>query len=138
MSVADLQRRMTRAADDADWRWRHPFAVVLVLHSVAHVVGTTSAAAAIRDEESVAYLFGTLDVTSTSWLWMLAILWAVAAAGFVFAAIGVWFDLEAWQPVVTGMLIASSILCLIALPGAVMGLLLNAILFGWLVVAGPH
>lgn len=34
-------------------RWRHPVAAVLALHGLAHLVGTSSAISAIRDESSL-------------------------------------------------------------------------------------
>lgn len=106
--------------------WCRLGAVLLVAHGIAHLVGTTEAMDAIDTDGSVSYLFGRWDVAGAATLMAVAAVWATVAAVFVVAAIAVWTGARWWRTDVVGIVAVSTSLCLVALPQAAIGVLVNA------------
>ena len=107
---------------------RRAAATFLVLHAVAHFVGTQDAFRIYGLDQTAGYLVGTWEVGGVA-LAVLGVAWALTAAGFVLAAWSLWSLRRGWWQVlmtVTGVSLAMTIL---GLSAAVMGLAINLVLF---------
>lgn len=104
---------------------RRILAGLLAIHGIAHLVGTTDAITAVNDNSSVEYLFGQWNITGTGPLVGVATLWALAAAGFIAVGVTTWIDTRWWPRALVTMAAVSVVLCLVALPQAAIGTVIN-------------
>jgi hypothetical protein len=115
-------------------------AVVLLLHGFAHLVGF---AGSWRLAESIPYkttlLNGAIDVGDTG-IRFAGLLWLAAALGFAVAGVAVLYRASWWPAFTVMVAMISLLMCLIALPDAQAGAVLNGVLilgvllgmrFGW-------
>lgn len=107
---------------------RRILAVVLVVHGIAHLVGTTDAVTAVNENASVSYVLGQWDIGGTGLLVGLATLWAVVAVGFAAAGVTTWVDAPFWPRALATISAVSLVLCLVALPQAAIGVVINIVL----------
>lgn len=107
---------------------RRVLAVFLAIHGFAHLVGTTEAISAIGDDTSVDYILGQWTITSTGLLAGSAALWTAVAVGFAAVGVATWIDTPRWPSALAAVTSVSLILCLVALPQAAIGAVINVVL----------
>jgi hypothetical protein len=95
------------------------------MHGVAHLVGTSEAWATLGENGAVRYLFEQWHLTTTPMLVTAGVVWALVAAGFLATAVAVWANRLRWRQATLLMASVSLVLCLLALPQAAMGLIVN-------------
>jgi hypothetical protein len=119
-------------------------ALLLGLHGVAHLVGFV-AAFGLREDvvHSTTLLFGRVDIGEAGSRAM-GVLWLAVAVAFVVAGAATWARTAWWPPLTLSVAAVSSLLCLLALPEARIGLPVNALIvvftllgvrWGWMVHA---
>ena len=119
------------------------FAVLLGLHGVAHLAGTSDSFTKAADGESVDYLAGAWTLSDPTVLRAIGIVWALVGAGFVFAAAITWMRRPEWPRVLAVVSAISLVVVVIALWSSVVGvvidvaLLIVAVRAGSLTRAGP-
>jgi hypothetical protein len=101
--------------------------VVLVLHGLIHLIGTASYMR-LAEVQGFPYkttvLGGSLDLGEGG-IAAYGALWAVAAIGFVVAALAFWFGWTWWQPVLLSVTLLSLVLTALDWNAAFAGVLLN-------------
>lgn len=107
---------------------RRILAGFLAVHGFAHLVGTTDAVTAIGDDSAVEYILGQWAITSTGVLLGAATIWALVAAGFAAVGVATWIDTPRWPRALVAISSSSLVLCLIALPQAAIGAVINVAL----------
>jgi hypothetical protein len=109
------------------------FAVFLGLHGVAHFAGTSDSFTKAADGESVDYLAGAWTLSDPALLRPAGIVWALAGAAFVSAAVIAWMRRPEWPRVVAVVSALSLAVVVIALWASVVGVVIDVAL---LAVAG--
>jgi hypothetical protein len=104
------------------------FALFLVLHGFAHLVGTAGSLTAIDEGTSVPYLGGRWDVSDAGTLRLLALLWAIAAVGYLVVAIATSAGWPWARTALIGVTVFSLLLSLAALWVAVVGVVIDVAL----------
>ena len=107
---------------------RRVLAGFLAIHGFAHLVGTTEAVTAIGDDTSVDYLFGQWTLTDTAVLVGAAAVWAPVAVGFALVGVATWIETPRWLKALVAITSVSLVLCLVALPQAAIGAVINVAL----------
>ena len=118
--------------------WRRSLATFVALHGVAHLVGTATAFQNAADGETAEYLGGLWDISSPAVLRTVGIAWAVMAVAFVLAAALIWRGHSRWATVLGYTTGASLILTILGLIPAVVGVVVNLALFGFVQLVVPH
>lgn len=112
---------------------RFAFAILLVLHGIAHLVGFLTAWGVVEPEgeaPATTILAGRIDLGRAGARAM-GVLWLLAGAAFAVAATGVWWDLAWGYPLTAGTAGASLLLSALHWPQARIGVAVNlAILIG--------
>ncbi len=106
---------------------RNVFAVFLALHGVVHWIGFAVPWGLMSTESFTAkttVLAGQVEVGDTG-AKLIAILWVPVLAGFVAAAWGVWRATSWSLPLTLGVSVASLVLCVLAMPQAVAGVVID-------------
>jgi hypothetical protein len=110
-------------------------AVFVAAHGVAHFVGTSRAFARASDGGSLDYLGGSWTISDPNALRVLGILWALAGAGTILAALFLWTRSPHW-PLVLGVASSASLaLVVLALWASVIGLPIDVALLAGAVTA---
>lgn len=104
---------------------RRVVGVVLVVHAIAHLAGTTQAITAIDDDSSIQVLGGLVDLDTTANLSVWAIGWAVIALVTASAAVSVLLDRAGARRLVVTAAAASLVACLVGLWPTAIGVLVN-------------
>lgn len=102
-------------------------AVVLILHGLIHFMGTTSYLQ-LADLPELPYKTTVLDGRwdlGESGVAVYGVLWAVAAIGFVIAALAFWLGWAWWQPVLLGVTLLSLALTILDWNVAFVGVIVN-------------
>lgn len=124
----------TRSSESAHFRlrtgsaWRKLLAVLLGVHGFAHLVGTTDAVSAMRDNESLEYTFGWWELASNPALATAGVTWTLIAAAFAAVSMATWMHTPRWASGLRTVAAASFVLCLLALPQTFIGLIVNVAL----------
>ena len=104
------------------------FALFLVCHGFAHLVGTAGSLSAIDEGASVPYLAGRWDVSDTGSLRLLAVLWAIAAVAYLVVAIATSAGLPWARPALIAVTMFSLLLSMAALWVSVVGVVIDVAL----------
>jgi hypothetical protein len=113
--------------------------IVLILHGVVHLMGTT-VYLKLGNVEGLPYktslLGGRWDVGAVG-IGLFGLLWGVVALGFIVSAVAMLIGWEWWQPALIGVTIASLLLTVFDWSSAYAGAILNTLILIalWL---GPH
>jgi hypothetical protein len=107
----------------------------LVLHGIAHLVGTTASLKAVDESTSVSYLAGGLTISDPTALRALAAVWAVAGALVLVSGLLTFVGRHAWRTAVLGAITLSLVLSTFALTAAVVGVIIDVLLLVGLLVA---
>ena len=104
---------------------RFPLALLMVLHGFAHLVGF---AGSWKLSSNIAYkttvLGGHVDLGDTG-IHALGLLWLANAAAFAVAGIALALRASWWHPFAVGVTLVSLALCVVELPAAKIGAVLN-------------
>ncbi len=101
--------------------------IVLFLHGLIHLMGTTAYLKLAVIEQlpyKTSVLGGRWDL-GASGIAVYGVLWAVAAVGFVVAALAFWFGWAGWQPLLLGVTLLSLALTALDWDVAFAGVILN-------------
>jgi hypothetical protein len=113
------------------------FAVFMALHGLVHVVGFT-VPWGLGGPKGVEYrttlLNGFIEVGHTA-VKLIGFVWVAAALGFVVVAVMLWRGRPWARPSTVAALLGSLVLCLAGLPASVMGLGIDVVTLGLLLVA---
>jgi hypothetical protein len=116
--------------------WRIGLAALLALHGLIHLLGFV---VPFRLAEIEGFPYGTtvlggrVDLGEAG-VRVVGVLWLLAAAAFVAAAVGVWLLAPWWWGLALGVTGASLVLCVLGLPQARAGIVVNLVLCGLLLV----
>ena len=102
-------------------------AIVLVLHGLIHLIGTAvyMKLAPVQGFVYKTTLLGGRWDLGTGGIAVYGVLWAVAAVGFVVAALAFWFGWAGWQPLLLGVTLLSLVLTALDWDVAFAGVILN-------------
>ena len=110
------------------------FAIVLVLHGFAHLVGF---AGSWRLADNIPYkttlLGGAVDVGDAG-MRFAGVLWLVAALAFAAAGAAAFYRAPWWPTLTMIVILASLAMCVLALPETKIGLVLNVALLATLLI----
>ena len=112
------------------------FAVLMGLHGVAHLAGTSDSFTNAADGESVDYLAGGWTLSDPTLLRAVGVVWALVGAAFVFAAAITWMRRPEWPRVLAAVSALSLIVVVIALWSSVVGVVIDVVLLAVAVRAG--
>ena len=112
------------------------FAVLLGLHGVAHLAGTSDSFDKAADGESVDYLAGAWTLSDPTLLRAVGVVWALVGAGFVVAAAITWMGRPEWPRVLAAVSALSLIVVVIALWSSIVGVVIDVVLLAVAVRAG--
>ncbi|NHN49303.1 ABC transporter permease [Halostella sp. JP-L12] len=106
---------------------RYVIGLVLAAHGIVHLLGTAAYLQLARFPElpyKTTVLGGRLDLGPTG-ISVFGALWAVAAVGFVAAAVGLVADWRQWRPLLVGTTLLSLGLTVLDWPVAAAGVVVN-------------
>ena len=113
--------------------------IVLVLHGLIHLMGTAAylKLAVIQQLPYKTTVLGGRWDLGAGGIAVYGVLWAVAAVGFVVAALAFWFGWAGWQPLLLGVTLLSLALTALDWDVAFAGVILNIVILAllWL---GPR
>lgn len=124
MSSAGMSSLHTRAAPVG----RRALSVFLVLHGLAHLVGAQGSREAAGTGTSSEYLWGFWTISAAPLLWLLAVAWAATAVAYAHVSWLVWDLRQGWLKAMTTVTVVSMVLSILAMPMAVAGVVINAVL----------
>ena len=101
--------------------------IVLVLHGLIHLMGTVAymKLGVIQQLPYKTTVLGGRWDLGAGGIAVYGVLWAVAAIGFVVAALAFWFGWVGWQPLLLGMTLLSLVLTALDWDVAFAGVILN-------------
>ena len=113
--------------------------IVLVLHGLIHLMGTAAylKLAVIQQLPYKTTVLGGRWDLGAGGIAVYGVLWAVAAVGFVVAALAFWFGWAAWQPLLLGVTLLSLALTALDWDVAFAGVILNIVILA-LLGLGPR
>ena len=132
-SPAAVSRQRRLGASPAVMR---VFAVLLGLHGVAHLAGTSDSFTKAANGESVDYLAGAWTLSDATLLRAVGVVWALMGAAFVFAAAITWMRRLHWPRVLAAVSALSLVVVVIALWSSVVGVVIDVVLLAVAVGAG--
>jgi hypothetical protein len=111
---------------------RYVIGLLLVLHGIAHSVGFIGAWELAP--EKVPYTpVGILAPMGRMGMRVFGGMWAIAAIAFVIVGYGAFRDLSWWRPATIIAAAISLVMCLLALPGARFGVLVDIVILASLI-----
>ena len=113
--------------------------IVLVLHGLIHLMGTAAylKLAVIQQLPYKTTVLGGRWDLGAGGIAEYGVLWAVAAIGFVVAALAFWFGWAGWQPLLLGVTLLSLALTALDWDVAFAGVILNIVILA-LLGLGPR
>ena len=110
----------------------------LALHGVAHFAGTTDSLRLAGDGEAAEYLGGAWTISDPAVLRVLAVAWTAAGIAFLALAVLVWLCPARARVPLAAVAAASLALSVLALPAAVVGVVIDGALLvlAWWAPAG--
>lgn len=118
--------------------WRYPVSLFLVLHGLVHLLGV-SVYWKLADLSEFPYpdtlLGGRIDAPAAL-IWVMGAGWVIAAGGFLGCAVGLMTGARWFSEGLAVATLLSLILCVLATPEAIAGVVLNLIIVAALV--GPR
>jgi hypothetical protein len=103
-------------------------ALFLVLHAIAHLVGTQASLAAAGDGKTLEYLGGAWAVSDPTVLRLLGVAWAVGVALFLISARALWVGSSRRVGLLLLATVYSLILSVLALWASVVGVVIDVAL----------
>lgn len=119
---------------------RAAIGLLLALHGVAHAVGFTASwrlAASTDAPYTTLVLNGSIDVGDAG-IRLVGILWLVAAAGMIAAAVQVWGRASHAFAAVAAATSFSLVMCLVGLPASQVGVAIDLLILAAVAVAAMH
>jgi hypothetical protein len=116
------------------------FAVFMVLHGLVHVVGFTvpwGLGGPRGIESSTRILNHSIEAGDTG-VKLLGFIWLAAAVAFVAVAVLLWRGHPWARRSAVALVLGSTVLCTVGLPGSIMGLAIDVVLLGLLLVASDR
>ena len=110
--------------------------VFLVLHGVAHLVGTSASFDRAADGDPAEYLAGTWTLSDPALLRLAGVVWALVAVAFLYAGAVAWLRRPEWPRVLAVVSLVSLALCVLALWAAVIGVVIDVALLAVAARAG--
>ena len=110
--------------------------IFLLVHGLCHFVGFVVPWKILTMKEEpyrTTLMAGALDVGSVG-IRLVGVLWLLACVAFMASGIGALASWAWWRTAVVPLALASSVLCVLGLPGAKIGILANGLLLAY--VAG--
>jgi hypothetical protein len=111
--------------------------VLVGIHGIAHLVGTSGTFQAAANGEVEEYLGGFWEISDPWLLRTVGVAWALLALAFLVAAGLMWIGHKSWAAVLGYTAAASLIMTVIGLVPAVVGVIVNLGLFGFAKAAEP-
>ena len=111
--------------------------VLVGIHGIAHLVGTSGTFQAASNGEVEEYLGGFWEISDPGLLRTVGVVWALLAVAFVVAAGFMWIGHRSWATVLGYTAAASLVMTVIGLVPAVIGIFVNLALFGFAKAAAP-
>ena len=111
--------------------------IYMLVHGLCHFVGFVVPWKILTMKEEpyrTTLLAGRLDVGSIG-IRLVGILWLLACVAFMASGVGALASSAWWRNVMVPLALASSVLCVLGLPGAKIGILANALLLAVVVGA---
>lgn len=105
--------------------WRRGVGIVLAVHAIAHLAGTTQALAAIDDDRGIEALGGLADLDTAATLSVWAAAWALIAAVTAAAALWTLLDRAGARRLVVVAATVSLVACLVGLWPTAIGVAVN-------------
>jgi hypothetical protein len=112
------------------------FAVLMGLHGVAHLAGTSDSFTKAADGESVDYLAGAWTLSDPTLLRAVGVVWALVGTAFVFVAAITWMGRPGWPRSLAAVSALSLIVVVIALWSSVVGVVIDVALLAVALRAG--
>jgi hypothetical protein len=103
-------------------------AVFLVLHGIAHFVGTGGTMEVVREGGAAELLAGAWTPNDATLLTTFAVLWAVSGIAFAVVAVMLWTGRPQARTTLMIVAGASLVLSLVHLPAAIVGVVINVAL----------
>ena len=113
-------------------------AVLVGLHGVAHLAGTSDSITTAADGESVDFLAGAWTLSDPTLLRAAGLVWALVGAAFVFTAAIIWMRRTDWPRVLAAVSALSLVVVVIALWASVVGVVIDLALLAVAVRAGAR
>lgn len=116
--------------------WRIGLAALLALHGLVHLLGFVVPFRLAEIEgfpHATTVLGGRVDLGEGG-IRAVGVMWLLAAAAFVAAAVGLWLLAPWWWGLALGVSAGSLALCVLGLPQARAGIVVNLLLLGLLFV----
>ena len=114
--------------------------IYMLVHGLCHFVGFVVPWKILTLKEEpyrTTLLAGALDVGSVG-IRVVGILWLFACVAFMASGLGALTSSTWWRNAMVPLAVASSVLCVLGLPGAKIGILANAVLLATLAGASLH
>lgn len=111
---------------------RRALAVFLALHGVVHFIGAAVAWRLMTSPDNpytTTVLWGNIDLGETG-ITIVGAAWLLPLAAFVVAAVGLWLNRGWALPAVLIAAVLSLAICLLGMPAAVAGLVIDVLLIG--------
>jgi hypothetical protein len=120
--------------------WARLLAVVLALHGLAQLAGTSDSLRLAGDGQAADYLGGAWTISDPAVLRALAVAWAALGIAFLALAVLVWLRPARARLPLAAAAAGSLVLGVLALPAAVVGVVIDAALLVlvWWAPAGLH
>jgi hypothetical protein len=112
--------------------------ITMLVHGLCHFVGFVVPWKILTLEEEpyrTTLLAGRLDIGSVG-IRLVGILWLLACLAFMASGVGALASSPWWRSAVAPLALTSSVLCVLGLPGAKIGILANALLLAAMAGAG--
>jgi hypothetical protein len=104
------------------------FAAFLVLHGIAHLVGTSSSFTAAADGETVEYLGGLWSISDTATLRVLGVVWSLAGVAWLVPAWAYVVGSPRRRAILVAVALPSLALSIVAVWAAIVGVLVNLVM----------
>ena len=118
-------------------RMSRPLALFLAAHGVAHWVGTSRSFQDAADGTTVDYVGGAWSISNPAALRTLGVLWALAGAAYLVAAWAYWTRAPRRRAALAAVTVPSLILSILALPMAIVGVIIDVALLLLVLVTRP-
>jgi hypothetical protein len=108
--------------------------IYLLVHGLCHVVGFLVPWKIVTTTEEpyrTTLMAGTIDVGDIG-IRMVGLLWLLACVAFMVSGIGAMASRAWWRTPLLPLTLASSVLCVLGLPGAKIGILANGLVLAYL------
>jgi hypothetical protein len=116
------------------------FAVVIIIHAVAHLVGFVVPwkIAKLDEMPYKTTVFGGKYNVGDKWIRVIGLFWLAASILFFVAVAGIFLELHWWKSLVVGASVFSFLLSIIGLPDSRIGIWFNVLLILFLIIGHKY